>query len=203
MGPETSVTKWLDQLQAGDRTAAQHLWERYYWRLVGLARKKLQHFPRRAFDEEDVALSAFVSFCRGAEQGRFPDLNDRDDLWRLLVTLTERNALHKLRDELRPKRGGGKVRGDSAFIGSDGSDAPAGMDAFVDGEPTPAFAAEVADECRRLLDKLADAELRSIAVWKMEGYSNEEIRKKAGCALRSVGRQLKVIRAIWIEEPTP
>ena len=70
--PETSVTQWIDRLKAGDPDAAQELWERYFRRLVGLARKKLRAAPRRAADEEDVALSAFDSFCRGAEQGRFP-----------------------------------------------------------------------------------------------------------------------------------
>ena len=45
---------------------------------------------RRAADEEDVALSAFDSFCRGAEQGRFPQLDGRDDLWHLLVVITVR-----------------------------------------------------------------------------------------------------------------
>jgi len=39
-------------------------------------------------------------------------------------------------------------------------------------QPTPAFAAQVADECRHLLDDLADESLRTIAVWKMEGYTN-------------------------------
>ena len=65
MYPEASVTHWINQLKAGDPDAAQKLWERYFRRLVSLARKK-----RRAADEEDVALSAFDSFCRGAEQDR-------------------------------------------------------------------------------------------------------------------------------------
>jgi hypothetical protein len=81
MAPGGSVTYWLHQLQAGDPQGAQHLWERYFIRLVGLARNKLQESPRRAADEEDVALSAFTSFCRGAEGGRFPRLQDRDNLW--------------------------------------------------------------------------------------------------------------------------
>ena len=70
MASEGSVTSWLDQLKAGDTAAAQPLWEAYFRRLVALARGKLQGAPRRAADEEDVALSAFDSFCRGAEQGR-------------------------------------------------------------------------------------------------------------------------------------
>src|SRR5262245_60587 len=103
----TSVTQWIDRLKAGDPDAAQKLWERYFRRLVGLARKKLRSAPRRAADEEDVALSAFDSFCRNAEQGRFPQLLDRDSLWRLLVVFTARKSAHLRRDEGRQKRGGG------------------------------------------------------------------------------------------------
>jgi hypothetical protein len=77
-----SVTRWLEQLKAGEQAAVQQLWTRYYARLVRLAREKLGAAPRQAADEEDVALSAFDSFCRAAEAGRFPRLLDRDDLWR-------------------------------------------------------------------------------------------------------------------------
>ena len=47
---------------------------------MGLARKRLANRPRLGADAEDVALSAFDSFFRGAEAGKFPKLQDRDDL---------------------------------------------------------------------------------------------------------------------------
>jgi hypothetical protein len=75
-----SVTHWIGLLKAGDQQAAQPLWERYFQQLVALARQRLRNMPRRATDEEDVALSAFDSFCRDACRGRFPQLGDRDDL---------------------------------------------------------------------------------------------------------------------------
>jgi hypothetical protein len=37
-----SITALLEHLQAGDHEAAQPLWERYYPRLVGLARERLR-----------------------------------------------------------------------------------------------------------------------------------------------------------------
>src|SRR6516165_8429863 len=110
-----SVTNWIDQIKAGQFAAAQDLWNRYFHRLVGLARKKLQGRPRRAADEEDVALSAFDSFFRGAEQGKFPRLQDRDDLWGLLVVITARKALHLVEHEGRQKRGGGRVLTEGAL----------------------------------------------------------------------------------------
>src|SRR5436305_12655413 len=121
MPAEESVTHWLGLLRGGDAAAAQRLWERYFGRLVGLARTRLQGHPRRAADEEDVALSVFRCLCDGAAQGRFPRLDDRDDLWRLLVTLTERKAINLARDERRLKRGGGAVLGAADLPGPGGS----------------------------------------------------------------------------------
>jgi len=67
----------------------------------------------------------------------------------------------------------------------------------VGNEPTPDSVAAMAEEYQRLLDALGDDTLRSIAVWKMEGYSSEEIAERLGCALRTVARQLALIRTIW------
>ena len=189
-------TRWLAQLKAGRVVAAQHLWERYYRRLVVLARVRLASLPRRAADEEDVALSAFDSFCRGAEAGRFPRLADRDDLWQVLVLLTARKAADLRQHERRQKRGGGAVRGESAFQ-VPGAEEEAGLDAVVGHEPTPAFACEVAEQCRRLLDGLADDKLRALALGKLEGYTNAELAERLGCAVATVERKLARIRGIW------
>ena len=197
---EGSVTRWIHQLQAGDRAAAQELWNRYFQRLVGLARCKLQGAQRRAADEEDVVLSAFESFFRGAEQGRFPRLDDRDNLWRLLVVITERKAWNLVQHERRQKRGGGEVHRESGLADGEDSLAEAGLNEFASREPTPEMAAQVADECRRLLQLLGDATLRSVAVWKMEGYTNAEIAGKLGCVPVTVERKLQLIRRVWANE---
>jgi DNA-directed RNA polymerase specialized sigma24 family protein len=201
MTSKGSVTHWVGQLQAGDEGAAQHLWERYFRRLVGLARKKLRDTPRRAADEEDVALSAFDSFCRGLRRGSFPQVADRNNLWRLLVTLTARKAFDQVRDERTQKRGGGAVSGDSALRGADSSGG--GLEQVLCREPTPEFAAQVADECRRLLDLLADGELRSIAVGKMDGETTEQIAARLACAPSTVERKLRRIRGLWAEGRPP
>ena len=200
MPPAGSVTCWISLLKGGDQAVAQQLWERYFRRLVGLARQKLHGRPRAAADEEDAALSAFDSFCRGAGAGRFPQLRDRDDLWHLLVVLTARKALRQARDEGRQKRGGGRVLAETDLAGpADPGEEPA-LARVVGPEPTPDFAAQVAEECRRLPDRLGDAELRAIAPWKMEGYGNEEIAARRGCVPRTVGRRLEVIRTLWGRE---
>jgi RNA polymerase sigma factor (sigma-70 family) len=199
MSSKSSVTTWMGQLQAGDPAAAQKLWESYFQRLVGLARKKLQDAPRRAADEEDVALSAFASFCRNAASGQFPQLADRDDLWRLLVTITARKAYNLRRDEGRQKRGGGDVLSLAQLPGSPSGAEPA-LAQLVDQEPTPDFAAQVAEESRRLLECLGDDQLRTIALYKLEGDTNDQIASKLGCVRATVQRKLCLIREIWTKE---
>jgi DNA-directed RNA polymerase specialized sigma24 family protein len=196
-----SVTVWIGDLKAGDPAAAQRLWERYFRKMVELARGRLHTSRRRARDEEDVALSAFYSFCRGAEGGRFQQLRDRNNLWPLLVVITARKAIDARNHEARQKRGGGKVRGESAWRNAaDGSDHDGGINLVIGDEPTPAFVVELAEEARRLLDALGSEELRRVAVWKMEGYSNQEIAAKLDCVERTVERRMKIIRGVFERE---
>ncbi len=149
-------------------------------------------------------MSAFASFCHGVECGRFPQLEDRNDIWRLLVTITARTALRLARDERSQKRGGGSVRDEAALGGRAGSAAEdAALDELLGREPTPAFAAQVAEECQRLLDSLGDAYLRTIAGWKMEGYTTEEIATTLRRAPRTVERKLDLIRQRWSAYQVP
>jgi DNA-directed RNA polymerase specialized sigma24 family protein len=197
---ENSVTEWVNELKAGDRSeAARLLWQRYFERLARLAQAWLRAVARGPADGEDVALSAFDSFFRGASAGRFSKLDNRDDLWRLLVTITERKAHNQRRNEFRKKRGAGRVIGAAAFAGAGhAGDDPLAQAAAAD--PTPEFAAMVADEYRRLFGSLADDSLRAVALLRLEGHSNEEIAASLDCGLRTVERKLEVIRKRWLAE---
>jgi DNA-directed RNA polymerase specialized sigma24 family protein len=201
MDASGSVTAWISALTAGDPEEAQPLWERYFQRLVGLARAKLKHLPRRAVDEEDVALSAFDSFCRGAKQGRFPQLRDYNNLWPLLVVIMTRKAADLVQHQRSQKQGGGKVRGESALQAA--NDSVAGIDAILGGEPTPALACQVAEEYQRLLEALGEEKLRQIAILKMEGYTDQEVAARVNCGVRTVERKLQRIRALWSKEIAP
>jgi DNA-directed RNA polymerase specialized sigma24 family protein len=201
MDSNDSVSHWMEQIREGDSQAARMLWERYFHRLVGLARKKLGGNPRRAADEEDVALSAFNSFFKGAEAGRFPELLDRQSLWRLLVIITARKALHQIARDNRQKRGAGAVLDEAAMaLKADNSLATVGLQQVLSREPTPEFAAQLAEQWRLRMDWLEDPELRSVAEWKLEGYTNLEIAAKLTCSERSVERKIQTIRALWSQD---
>ncbi|HEX8201974.1 MAG TPA: ECF-type sigma factor [Isosphaeraceae bacterium] len=199
---EGSVTRWIRDLRDGHDidAASRELWRRYFDQLVRRARARLRAAPRGPADEEDVALSAFDSVCRGIAAGRFADLGGRDDLWRLLVAITVRKAVNQIKHEHRRKRGGGRVVGEDA---REGADPDGDTWAQVLGrEPDPSLAAMMVEECQRLLDGLRDDSLRRVALLKMEGYGNEEIARVQDCGLRTVERKLGVIRATWLaDEP--
>jgi DNA-directed RNA polymerase specialized sigma24 family protein len=198
-----SITGWLGNLRGGDQAAAQPLWERYFSKLVVVARGKLKRIRRTTADqdEEDAALSAFNSFCAGAARGQFPQLADREDLWRLLVVITARKAMAQANREGRQKRGGGRVVEEAVLVGrglEGGEGSIAGLERIAAAGPTPEFAAMMAEECRRLLDALGDDSLRQVALSRMEGYNNDEIADQLGCARRTVARRLELIRKTWL-----
>jgi DNA-directed RNA polymerase specialized sigma24 family protein len=193
-----SVTAWIESLKTGDANAARELWQRYFAALVRLARDRLRGARRTVADEEDAALSAFDSFVRGAAGGRYPQLHDRDDLWRLLLVITERKAIDQSQRERRRKRGGGKIVG---MPGPGAVDEDRWRMLHAPGAaPTPEFAALVADEFGRLLGELRDDSLRFVAVLRMEGYTNEEIAQELRCSLRTVARKIELIRGAWLRE---
>jgi ECF sigma factor len=102
------------------------------------------------------------------------------------------------RNEGRQKRGAGQVADEAALVEQARSESGVSrLEQVPDPEPTPAFAAQVAEECGRLLGLLPDPELRLVAQWKMEGYNNDEIAGKLGYAVRSIERKLRLIRGVW------
>src|SRR5262245_41349551 len=190
-GAKGSVTGWLGDLKRGGGAASQHLWERYCRRLVGLARARLRGAPGGMADEEDAALDAFNSFFAGVARGRFPQLKDRDDLWRILVVLTVRKALGQRRYSSRRKRGG---------MGP-GLDSVGDLERLADSGASPADAALLAEECRRRLTGLRDSALRRVAELRMAGYTVVEIAERLGVTKATVDRKLAVIRRKWTAEP--
>ena len=197
--PESdSVTRLLGGLKDGENEMVERLFERYFERLVRLAGARMPRDRRRELDEEDIALSAFHSFCDRAARGQFPRLADRDDLWRVLATLTTRKLYSTLRHQSRQKRGGGQVLGESAVDRPTPGDD--GLAQVLGREPTPADAAAFADDCERMFAQLDDPVLKTVALRKLEGFSTGEIAAELNVSVRTVDRKLELIRDIWEED---
>ncbi len=186
--------QWLDRIAAGDEQAIGELWNRYFPQLVQVAERRMPPGVRRVEDGDDVALSALHSFFCAVQEGRFPELDSPDGLWRLLFRITARKAASRIRKAVALKAGGGNVRGDSVF-GSDNR----GFDLTPDGAVGPEFQHIMDEQCEELFAELPDSQLREIAQDKLDGRTNKEIAQRQGVALRTIERRLERIRAIWQE----
>ena len=198
-----SITHWIHELREGNQSAARHLWSRYVERLIRLANRTLAATRRGAADEEDAVIIAFQGFLKGVEENRFERLDSREDLWQVLCMLTERRSYDLMRGNLAVTRGGGNVRGDSA---APAADCAGGFDQFAGGEPTAEFVVEMQEQLDYLLDILdrepekKPGQLRSIAMAKLEGFTNEEIADRLSISRATVERRLSFIRDLWSKD---
>ncbi|QEG02289.1 RNA polymerase sigma factor RpoE [Stieleria maiorica] len=190
MPDPTDVTRWIDQVKDGNSVAAVELWHHYYDRLIRAVRNRLRGQNRGASDEEDIVVSVFESFYRAAGQGRFPEMSDRDDLWRLLLKMSARKVIDKRRREQRQRRGDGNQ---PRSLAANRGDEDAIIDVIGD-EPTPEMVAMMAESLQRLLSHLGEGQMREIAVGKMEGFSNAELATRLNCSERTIERRLHLIR---------
>lgn len=200
MDSSGSVTLLIQHLRSEDPTvrdrAARLIWQRYFRDLLGLARKNLDKRIRLRASEEDVLQSMFKSFCLRQHRGEFA-LADRDNLWRVLVTITVRKARNAAGANRRARR---DVRREHAApeIGDELGAVLWTLEQISDAGPTPAEAALLNEALERRLGSLGNSGLRQIALWRLEGYTNQEIAERLDCTERAVERKFSRIRDRWI-----
>jgi DNA-directed RNA polymerase specialized sigma24 family protein len=176
-------------MKSGDDEAARRIWDRYSPRLAALAKERLPVGLHCIVSGDDVANSALRSVIIERRDGRLPQLHGRDDLWAILACVTVRKAINEAKKANRQKRrsSGENVAIDENIVGS---------------EPQPDLARTAAEHFERLIDCLhkKDELLETIAHWKFEGYTSEEIARRLGCSSRRVARKLDLICMTWEAE---
>jgi DNA-directed RNA polymerase specialized sigma24 family protein len=189
---EGSVSRALHNLKDGEHvdTAAHKLWEHAFSRLIRVARGMLRDIHRGPADEEDIALSAFQSLCAGAARGQYPELESRDNLWRILYTITLRKAAARRGYEKAKRRDAGRI-------------VEVEIDTLAARDPAPEFVTTLVDELRYLMSTLRDDGLRQVARLMLEGLTNQEIADRLDCDVRTIERKRKLIRKAWAREVNP
>lgn len=182
---DQSITNWFHAVRQGDETAADRLWNHYVRKLTSVARRRLA--TDVAYDEDDLAVSVFDAFFRAARDGRFGEVQNRDDLWSLLVVFAARKANDRRKNVNAAKR---KLDSGIEMV-------PAEAAASQDDDPE--FNTMMADQCRQLIEALQDPELETVALSRLDGQTNSEIAKQLDCSERTVIRMVILIRTIWTE----
>ncbi len=182
----------------GNLEAFATLWHRYIDRLLEVARTKLGGIPRRVANEDDIAQAVFASLHDAVQKGQYPDLNDRGDLWQVLLSLAERKAIDWKRFMGRGRRDFRRTAGESAGdkVRPSESQAGAGMANVACPDPTPEVVAEIRDQINHLVGKLPEDQ-RRVALQKLQSYTNAEIAAQTDCVPRTVEPKLQMIRKAW------
>ncbi len=197
MNCDDPISLWIDQLRQGDESAAGNLWDHFMLRLLDYAKHKLTPGTRGVYDQEDAAQSAFNSVCGGIIAGRFPDLQDRDGLWKLMLSIAARKVTHRHRHDHQQRRDVRRNTSDLIFVDSADHLVQAKIDTIPSREPTAEFAAEFVETCELLFQSLGDPILQQLVALRLEGYTDDEIAEQLNCSRRTVQRRLEVIRRHW------
>lgn len=188
-----SITRLINQLREGDSQAADEIWRKYFCRLIPVAKSKLRESRDKSIDEEDILISVFDRFFDAAKSERFAKLDDRDDLWTILLMLTERKVTDTYRRSSAQKRDRHRVVLESEVPKIE-------LDQLVelaDAGPSPEFVAEFNEEFSRNYGRLNNETTRKVALLKLEGFSNNEISDQLSISTSTVERKLRVIRESW------
>jgi len=117
----------------------------------------------------------------------------------LLLTITKRKVITQVRHQRRQKRGPMPIS--EGVLGGHGKASHEfSLDQLVAELPTPELLVALQEQYGRLLGQLRDDTFRRVVVWRMEGYSNQEIAERLGTATRTIERKLALIRKKWTRE---
>ena len=187
-----SVTRWLQRLQAGESGAAQAIWDRFYQRVVRFAELQMKRNADRAVDGEDIAQSAFRAVYHAVMNGRYPDMDNRQELWQLLIVSIRNRVRRHFRDIHTQKR---MVNEKGLLLMQDRLNA-----IELSG---PVAQAELADLLAMLLRVLDQedptGELRQIALLQLEEYSASAIARKLKRRKSYILQRVRMIRILWQE----
>ena len=188
---QDSVSEWIAGMKAGDAHCVTSLWDRYFERICQLADRKLEGATRSVVDEQDLAVGAMRAIWEGAREGRFQRLENRDDLWQLLVVITSRKAANVHRHQSVRRE---KFRKWSDFYPSLALE----FTELIESPPTESLIDQIPLSCNDLLSKLDDRH-REIALMRLAGHSNVEIADQLDCSVATIERCLRSIRVLWSE----
>lgn len=193
-----SVSEHLRKFKAGDREASNELIQRYWDRVLQAASARLRDAGMRVVDGEDVAVSVFASLCRRADENKFADsdLEDREDLWNLLLRLIRNKSIDAFRRERAKKRGAGTVRGESAFMNVN-HDERLGIGEVEEIVAGPVERAAIAEQQAMLMEALNSDIVREVVMLRLEGHETPEIASRVGLSDRSVRRKIALARQAW------
>lgn len=192
-GSSGSITEMLSGFDGQETQAIQKIWDEFFARLCRFAESRIYNRHKRLSSGEDIASITMQALFQGFQDRRFQDVRNRDDLWQLLTLIASRKTINVAKNLDRERRGGGRVRGDSALGDENAQQAYA----FIQHELTPSEWLEYEELSQELFQTLPNDSLREVAELRLAGLAKQEIAANLKCHVRTIERKLKLIRSIW------
>lgn len=151
---------------------------------------------RRYEDQEDVANSVLRTFFRRASLGQFKELGDKDQLWKLLLTIAIRKA-NDYRKRSMAERRGGKANVLGQNMGDDNDHLAAiDMVANPNGQMPDAElrAQELFDS---VMQRMPDDKTRDVVLLHLQGAEKQQIAEMQKCSIRTVERRMQNAISVW------
>src|SRR6516164_5451649 len=149
--------------RSGDEQAARQLFDAYVDRLLALARRRISQRLASRVDPEDIVQSVFRTFFVRLKAGQY-QINDQDDLCKLLMRITVHKTLRQVAYHQAAKRDAGQEA-------AQGEHSNEMLQQLLDEEPTPQTAVAFVDQLEHFLSRLKPGE-RQILEMRLQGYSN-------------------------------
>lgn len=188
-----SVSGWIAQLRQGDPAAINNLVARYFGKIAQYAEGRLRRGIRVTDDGEDIALTVLQAIAKQVSNGRYPDLQDRDDLWFMMIVIAQHAVIDRQRVELRRSKSGAPIHNMTDLLQTYNVE----LDNFIGREDSEARLLEIIDCWEELLRKLPDDRMRQVAQLKIQGLSNREVANELDLVPRTVDRKVNAISQLW------
>lgn len=192
----TDFNQWFAAVCDGDSASTTRLWEDYFERIGRSISGRLTSQGRRYEDHEDVANSVLRTFFRRASLGQFKELGDRDQLWKLLLTIAIRKA-NDYRKRSMAERRGGKANVLGQNMGDD-NDHVAAIDLVAGNDGQMPDAEVRAHELfESVMQRMPDDKTRDVVLLHLQGAEKSQIAEMQQCSIRTVERRMQNAIAIW------
>lgn len=177
----------IERCRSGDQDAARELFDAYVARLVPLARRRISQRLASRVDPEDIVQSVFRTFFARLKDDKF-EINDQDDLFRLLMRITVHKTLRQIAHHKAAKR-------DPSLELAQSDSAQEQLLQLLTTEPTPEATVTFLDQLEHFMGQLQATD-REILTLRLQGFSTEEIAQKLGSYDRKIRRVLERIRDV-------
>lgn len=187
-----SVTEWLLQIRHGDEVATNNLVSRYFGRLARYADRK-RRSTKTTDDGEDIALEVLDAVLRRIKQEEYPDLNDRQRLWLLLMVSVQNRVISRHRKHSRRLNLGIEIQTVTDLMATICID----LDEFLDDPDLDTEFDEILEFWEKSIRSFKSEETQMVAKLKLTGLSNRQIAERLGMSPRSVDRKVQMILDRW------